>query len=314
MKEKVMTAIKPYIQIARPDNWTKNVFMLPGIALALFDDPTLIRWDHIPGLLIALISLCLLASSNYVINEILDAETDRFHPVKKKRPIPSGQVHIPLAYAEWILCCLAGLVLAWLVNFPFFAIALVYLVLAWAYNIPPVRLKDIPYGDVLSESANNPIRLLMGWYATGNLRLIMLSALLAYWMLGAFLMAAKRFAEYRKINSKEQAVKYRKSFSYYNSDRLIFSIIYYASAFGLFAGIFIIRYQIELILGVPFIAGFFSYYLHIGFLEDSPVQYPEKLYQNKKFMIYTALTAAVMIGLLFVHIPIIGQIFQGRPN
>lgn len=309
-----MTAIIPYIKIARPDNWTKNVFMIPGAALALFDNPTLVTWDHIPGFVIGLISLCLLASSNYVINEILDAPTDRFHPVKKKRPIPSGEVKIPLAYAEWILCCLAGLVLAWGVNIPFFVVALVYLVLAWAYNIPPVRLKDIPYADVLSESANNPIRLLMGWYAVGNLGLIMLSALLAYWMLGAFLMATKRFAEYVKINSKDLAVKYRKSFAYYNSDRLIFSIIYYASAFGLFAGIFIIRYQIELILGVPFIAGFFSYYLRIGFLEDSPVQYPEKLYQNKNFMIYTGLTAAIMIGLLFVKIPLIGEIFRGRPH
>lgn len=309
-----MAAITPYVKIARPDNWTKNVFMLPGVALALFDDPTLIRWDHLPGLFIGLISLCFLASSNYVINEILDAPTDRFHPVKKNRPIPAGQVRIPFAYAEWICCCLAGLVLAWMVNPPFFVIALAYVLLAWAYNIPPVRLKDIPYGDVLSESANNPVRLLMGWYAAGNLRLIMLSALLAYWMLGAFLMATKRFAEYRKINSKEKAIKYRKSFSYYDSDRLVMSIIYYASAFGLFAGIFLIRYQIELILGVPFIAGFFSYYLHIGFQEDSLVQYPEKLYQNKNFMIYTAITAAIMISLLFVRFPIIGEIFKGRPN
>lgn len=314
MKEDNMTDIKAYLQIARPDNWTKNVFMLPGVALAMFDDPTLVRWDRVPVLLIGLASLCLLASSNYVINEILDAPTDRFHPVKRNRPIPSGRVLLPLAYAEWIFCCLAGVALAWTVNTPFLVVSLVYLVLAWAYNIPPVRLKDIPYGDVLSESANNPVRLLMGWYASGNLNLIMLSALLAYWMLGAFLMATKRFAEYRKINSKELAVKYRKSFSYYDSDRLIMSIIYYASAFGLFAGIFIIRYQIELIIGVPFIAGFFSYYLHIGFLEDSPVQYPEKLYKNKNFMVYTAFTAAIMISLLFIRVPVIGQIFAGRPH
>ena len=102
------------------------------------------------------------------------------------------------------------------------------------YNIPPIRSKDKPYFDVLSESVNNPIRLMLGWYATGITILPPVSLLLAYWMVGAFFMAIKRLAEYRMINSPTVSAAYRQSFAYYNEERLLQSIIYYATAFGLF--------------------------------------------------------------------------------
>jgi hypothetical protein len=129
-------------------------------------------------------------------------------------------------------------------------------------------------------------------------------------MLGAFLMAVKRYAEYIFIGTKEVAINYRKSFSYYTKNRLLTSIIYYATAFGLFSGIFIVRYHMELIISVPFIAGFISYYLHIGFYENSPVQYPEKLYKIRPFFLYTSLCFAVVMILLFIDIPMIKNFFN----
>ena len=85
----------PYIQIARIDHWFKNVFMLLGVLLALFYEPSLFTWAgvlHVGG---ALLATCLVASSNYVLNELLDAPRDRFHPVKKHRPVPSGKIQPP---------------------------------------------------------------------------------------------------------------------------------------------------------------------------------------------------------------------------
>lgn len=79
---------------------------------------------------------------------------------------------------------------------------------------------------------------------------------------------------------------------------------------GLFSGIFLIRYRIELILSVPFIAGFIAYYLHLGFQENSPTQYPEKLYKQRTFVLYTFLCSVVIVLLLFIDIPIIGKIFR----
>ncbi|MCK5214119.1 MAG: hypothetical protein KAR05_02045 [Candidatus Omnitrophica bacterium] len=73
------------------------------------------------------------------------------------------------------------------------------------YNVKPFRTKEKPYVDVLSESLNNPTRLMMGWFMVVDGPLTPLSALIAYWMGGAFLMGVKRFAEYRFINDSKQA-------------------------------------------------------------------------------------------------------------
>src|SRR3954454_1000815 len=101
--------IKPYLAIARPDHWFKNVFMALGVLLAFFYHPGLLGRGTLAQILWAVGTTCLIASSNYVLNEILDAPTDRSHPVKRLRPIPSGLVQLPIAYAEWILLGAAGL-------------------------------------------------------------------------------------------------------------------------------------------------------------------------------------------------------------
>ena len=104
-----MIALKPYIQIARPDHWIKNVFMVPGIVLALYADPDLQVISILPQLAFALIATCLAASSNYVINEILDGPWDRHHPEKRMRPVASGAVDLRLGYLEWLLLGLASI-------------------------------------------------------------------------------------------------------------------------------------------------------------------------------------------------------------
>ncbi len=302
--------IKPYLQIARFDHWFKNVFMIPGIVVACYAQPGLITYS-LPGkLLLAFLLVGLVASSNYVINELLDARFDALHPVKKNRPIPSGLVNKNWAAVEWLLFAAAGLLPAFLLGKKFFLVLLTLWIMGCCYNIPPVRSKDKPYLDVLSESVNNPLRLLLGWYATGITVLPPVSLVLAYWMVGAFFMAVKRFAEYRRINNPELSSGYRKSFGHYTEKRLLVSIIYYAVAFGLFFGIFLVRYRMELILSIPFIAGFIAWYIHLGFLENSPTQYPEHLYRQKGFFFYSTLCMLIMMTLLFVDIPILADIFQ----
>ena len=76
--------------------------MALGVVLAFFYHPTLLSWASIVPLLAALAATCLVASSNYVLNELLDGPWDRLHPVKCHRPVPSGRVSATLAYAEWI--------------------------------------------------------------------------------------------------------------------------------------------------------------------------------------------------------------------
>ena len=89
--------VAAYAAIARPDHWFKNVFMALGVLLACFYHPDLNNAHSALAILWAVAATCLIASSNYVLNEILDAPTDRSHPTKRHRPIPSGLVALPIA-------------------------------------------------------------------------------------------------------------------------------------------------------------------------------------------------------------------------
>ncbi len=306
----MLKTIRPYIQIARFDHWFKNVFMLPGVVVALYARPDLLSLATLGHVLVALLATGMVASSNYVLNELLDARFDALHPVKKHRPIPSGLVNKPVAFVQWIVFGLIGLAIALPLGHEFFIVSLALWIMGCIYNIPPIRSKDKPYFDVLSESVNNPLRLLLGWYATGITVLPPVSLVLAYWMVGAFFMAVKRFAEYRRINDPAVSAGYRQSFAHYNEERLLTSIIYYAVAFGLFFGIFLIRYRMELILSIPLIAGFIAWYIHLGFLENSPTQYPEHLYRQRGFLLYCILCGTVLLALLFIPVPMLHELFQ----
>jgi 4-hydroxybenzoate polyprenyltransferase len=305
--------IRPYVQIARIDHWFKNVFMLLGVVLAVFYWPSVLSWSSALPLAIAVLATCLVASSNYVLNELLDAPRDRLHPEKKYRPVPSGLVKPGLAYAEWLALAAAGLALALWINVYFFASALLLWLMGIAYNVPPLRTKEWPYLDVLSESVNNPIRLLLGWYALVASLVPPLSLVISYWMIGAFFMAMKRYAEYRHIGDRRVAAAYRRSFEYYTEERLLVSIVFYATTCALFAGIFIVRYHLELILFAPFAAGLFAYYLHLGMLPDSPVQNPEKLYRQRGFFAYMVLCTVMFVLLMFTSIPPLYDLFNVEP-
>jgi decaprenyl-phosphate phosphoribosyltransferase len=307
-----ITRLIPYIHIARPDHWIKNVFVVPGILLAFFFNRDIIGLDIVPDILLGLFCVCLIASSNYVLNEILDAPTDRHHPKKRNRPLPNGQAKLPVAWTLWIILSIFSLTSAFMIN-PLFGLSGVLLwVMGILYNTPPIRLKDVPYLDVLCESVNNPIRLALGWYSTGMTVAPPLSLIIAYWMFGAFLMAAKRFAEYREINDPVRAASYRKSLGYYNEKRLIISIFYYTTLFALMGGYFICSYRFELILAAPLISYSMAYYLLLGFNKNSPVQYPERLFRETRLMFVVGLAFAACVALLFLDIGWLKEFFAPR--
>ena len=302
--------VKGYFEIARIDHWFKNVFMFFGVLIAVFHNPNAISIRHLPVLILAIFNTCLLASSNYVINEIQDARFDRVHPQKKNRPIPSGRVEISIAYLEWIALAAIGLLLAFTINSAFLYTSLTFWVMGILYNVSPIRLKDIPYLDVLCESINNPLRLLLGWFAIYPDELPSVTLLVAYWLIGAFFMASKRFSEYRHINDSDIAAAYRQSFRYYDEKRLLVSMFFYTTLFGFFFGIFILRYHFELILMTPLIAGFVAYYVKVSFNKESAVQSPERLYREKILMTYAGLCVLCFFVLLFVNIPIMYELFN----
>ena len=123
-------------------------------------------------------------------------------------------------------------------------------------------------------------------------------------------MSMKRFGEIRHLNDIVVATAYRKSFRYYTADKLLISVVFYATAFGLFGGIFMIRYRVELILAVPFVAGLIAMYMYLGLLPDSPAQHPEALLRHRPFVAYGCLTTLVVIVCSIVRMPWLDRLFQ----
>ncbi|HEY7419622.1 MAG TPA: UbiA family prenyltransferase, partial [Ktedonobacteraceae bacterium] len=266
----------------------------------------------LPGrILIGLIALCFVASSNYVINELMDAPFDCHHPIKCNRPVPSGRVSIRLAYAQWLILMITGLCLGLAVSKPFTLTLLVLWIMGCVYNIPPLRSKDLPYIDVLSEAVNNPLRMLAGWFIVVDTATVPpASLLLSYWMIGSYFMAMKRFAEYRDIRDPVRATAYRRSFGFYSEERILVSIMFYGSAAMLFFGAFIMRYRLELIASFPLVALVMALYLALAFKEDSAVQRPEGLYREPMIVVPVIICASLMFFLLFIDVPILDKIFM----
>jgi len=303
------TQLRAHLAIARLDHSIKNVFILPGIVIPLsllHVRPSGLQIRHIA---LGFVSATLIACSNYVINEILDAPFDRLHPIKCTRPAARGLVHVPLAYAQWLLMMVAGMTIAWSIGPGFSLAAGALWVMGCVYNISPIRTKDIAYLDVLTESINNPLRMLMGWYMVTTILVPPASVLIAYWMLGCYFMALKRFSEYSEIGSKLAASAYRRSFQRYTEKTLLGSVVFYASVAMLMLGVFIMRYRIELILAIPFIALVMTMYFNLAFNEDSAVQHPEKLYRQPALMAATVLASLVIVVLLYYNVPWIGKVF-----
>lgn len=299
-----------YWRIMRVDHWIKNAFVLPGTVVALSVAPRRSLTDFLPVLLGGLLAVGLVSSANYVLNEVLDARFDREHPLKRQRPMASGALGTAAALVLWGLLLVLGIGLGLLVTR---ALGLTLLGLAIAgtlYNLPPVRAKDIPYVDVLSEAVNNPLRMVAGWYLVDPPGAgIPVSLLLSYWMIGCYFMAIKRFAELRDPPARLVLVRYRPVFAFYTEPRLLASIVFYASAAMLFLGAFSMRYRLELILSFPLIATVMALYLLLAFKPDSAVQAPEKLYREPRLVVAVALCAVTMLVLLVVDLPPLHDIF-----
>src|SRR5215469_4564485 len=104
----IVARISPYLNIARFDHWVKNVFVLPGVVLSLSVFTP--RWQELVfHLVIGMLAVGCVASSNYVLNEVMDAPFDRCHPTKRLRPVASRRVYLPCAFAEWLFLGALGL-------------------------------------------------------------------------------------------------------------------------------------------------------------------------------------------------------------
>ena len=101
-------SLNDYVNIARPNHWFKNIFVLPGFFVAVLLTRHF-EFVLLGPLLLGLLSISLIASANYTINEWLDAESDQHHPGKKHRPSVAGRITGRGVALQYALLAASGL-------------------------------------------------------------------------------------------------------------------------------------------------------------------------------------------------------------
>ncbi|MDP6125233.1 MAG: decaprenyl-phosphate phosphoribosyltransferase [Candidatus Latescibacteria bacterium] len=148
------------IRAARPKQWTKNSFVLAAVIFAqrIFDPVS------VALAVSAAAVFCALSSAVYFVNDIGDREADRLHPVKRLRPIASGEISVGSAVVSAIGLALAGLAAAAALKHAFFVVAVVYLAINAAYS---KWLKHMVIVDVLSVASGFVLRVWAGAVVIG---------------------------------------------------------------------------------------------------------------------------------------------------
>jgi len=212
---------------------------------------------------------------------------------------------------EYLILAGIGLSLAYLLGSYYLVASFLFVASGLIYNVRPIRSKDRPYIDVISESINNPIRLTLGWTMIDPTTLPPSSLLLAYWFGGAFLMAAKRLAEYQDILEKvgkDSLHRYRRSFGFYTVDSLVVSAFLHAMLSAFFLAIFLIKYRLEYITAFPFIAILFASYFWLALRSSSVAQAPERLFRSRRLMISVLMLVVALLVASFVDMPFLHEI------
>jgi 4-hydroxybenzoate polyprenyltransferase len=147
--------LRALLKSMRPRQWTKNLFVYAAL---VFDQ----QFFHLQALLrttAGFILFCLISSAVYIFNDLADVESDRQHPEKKNRPIASGKLPMPVAWAAGIALVVVSLPLGYLLSPSFFGVLLVYFLLNLAYS---KWLKHIAILDVFVLAAGFVLRVLAG--------------------------------------------------------------------------------------------------------------------------------------------------------
>ena len=197
------------IYVARPIHWIKNMALFGALLLT----GTLFEKGLLVDVVFAFVAFSFATSATYIFNDLMDAKSDRLHPVKKNRPIASGKLPVFLAVLELLSFLFLSLLIAFVLNDLLFTLILFYLGLQALYSL---GLKNIHVIDIIIIATGFVLRVYAGAFV--------INAHLSVWFLlcvvsaSLFLAAGKRRAEINLLEAVDGGT--RKSLSKYSKELL----------------------------------------------------------------------------------------------
>lgn len=297
------------LKLLRPRQWIKNFALYAGVIFGggLFDI------NVVSNVTVGFIIFCLLSSSTYIINDILDLKKDQLHPFKKLRPIALGKISPTQATIVCIIMMGSAFILAAQYGIVFFSVAVIYIVLQMLYS---TIVKSISIFDILFIALGYMIRVFAGEIISEMHISVWL--LLTTVCLSLFLAVAKRRSELTLLKNftSSHISEVRKSLSHYSEPLLDAYAAIFATATLVFYTLFTfledpsgIKISLDVLLPeflpyylqrkwlmitiIPVIYGLMKYLQNIH--EKSEGESPDKVLLNDK-----PLLASVIIWILLV--------------
>lgn len=282
--------LKNLIISTRPKQWYKNILIFAGIIFTLnFQDASMWR-----DVILAFVFFCMLSGGEYLINDILDREKDRKHPVKCRRPIAYGSLKVSHAALFAILLIMVALFGSYLtINIEFFLISASYLLLILLYSS---ILKYFVIVDILVISIGFVIRAYAGCIAIS----VSISPwlIICTFLLALFLALGKRINELVVLGDEAEA--HRVSLSRYSTKML-------EQFIGITAGTLTVSYFLYtfhaddyyLMITIPFVVYGLFRYLFLVHQKNFGGE-PEMIFKDRATLINLVIWALLVVLILYI--------------
>ncbi len=289
--------IKNILYLLRIRQYYKNVLIFVG----LFFSQTFFETEYYFPLIIGFILLCFTSSINYIINDIIDVESDKEHKEKLyKKPLASGELSIKFAIVL-IFGLIISIILSLIFIIPDLSFILLLIAILVTGQLYSHLLKNYAFIDILLLSTGYLWRTLAGCFIIHQT--ISTWLLLSIFEVALFLVIAKRKGDLLAFESQEQAIKHKKVYKVYNL-RLLdnFHNLIAASIFITYSlyisdkFVFLEFFDYIILISIPIMIYILMRYMYLTTEEPEIARNTEKAFLDKGIII-----AGLLMGLILFY-------------
>ncbi|WP_440960891.1 decaprenyl-phosphate phosphoribosyltransferase [Paenibacillus nitricinens] len=282
-KRTLHTVISDILFEMRIKQWTKNLLVF---ASAIFSGAILNPSTLIDAFL-AFLSFSFMASTIYIINDIVDVEKDRLHPEKCHRRIASGAISIPAAIMIGIITFIIAIGLAYSINYSVILAVLAYFVMNLSYSL---YLKHVVLIDVMIIAAGFVLRAVTGALAVDGV----LTSWFILCTLGLSLFLALGKRRHELLLFKNDPSNQRKVLNFYSVEMLDQLMTIITGVLIMFYSMYAASEEPAMMFTIPFVLyGIFRYYYLIHMKNAGGK--PEEILLNDKHILVTVILFAILV-------------------